>query len=79
HKLVLEGLFGKVYKATTTKKLMDSGDLASLTVDCVILKYPAEECAACKKFKYQEEKDFIVGHKKRNEFVRDLTISLNNN
>ena len=79
NKLVLEGLFGKVFKATTTKKLMDSGDLASLSVDCIILKYPEQECSACKKLKYQEEKDYIVAHKKRNKFVCDLSISLKTN
>ncbi len=31
HKLVLEGLFGKVYKVTTTKKLIDSKQLGFIS------------------------------------------------
>ena len=38
HKLVLEGLFGKVYKVTTTKKLMDRKELSSLHVEIILLK-----------------------------------------
>ena len=42
HQLVLEGVFGPLYKVTTTKKLMDSGKLAKLNIMCVLLKYYEE-------------------------------------
>ena len=39
HKLVLEGLFGKVEKVISTKELMDKKTLAQLNANCVVLKY----------------------------------------
>ena len=39
HRLVLEGLFGPVYKATTTSELIERGQLADFRIKCLILKY----------------------------------------
>jgi len=79
HKLVLEGLFGKVYKVTTTKKLIDRKQLASFRVDIIILKYPDNVCEQFKKIKYADELEFIVGHEKRNKYIRNLVLSLDGN
>ena len=38
HKLVLEGLFGAVYKVTTTKKLISDNTLADLEIYNIILE-----------------------------------------
>ena len=40
HRLVLEGLFGPVYKATSTAELIEKGQLADFKIKCLILKYP---------------------------------------
>jgi hypothetical protein len=42
HKLVLEGLFGPVYKATSTSELIAKKQLAEFRIKCLILKYPDE-------------------------------------
>ena len=73
HKLVLEGLFGRVHNVTTTRELIDKNQLADLNIQCLILKYPKEECQHVKKLNYQEEMDYIVSHEKRNRFIRNLT------
>ena len=73
HKLVLEGLFGRVHNVTTTRELIDKKQLADLKIQCLILKYPKEECQHVKKLNYQEEMDYIVSHEKRNRFIRNLT------
>ena len=39
HKLVLEGLFGRVHNVTTTRELIDKKQLADLKIQCLILKY----------------------------------------
>ena len=39
HELVLQGLFGKTYKVTTTKALQDNDTLAKLDIHRVILNY----------------------------------------
>ena len=43
HKLVLEGLFGPVYKVTTTKKLMDNDQLTELKIFCLVLDHSDED------------------------------------
>ena len=79
HKLVLEGMFGPVYKVTTTKALMDSDTLAQLSIDVLLLKYEEAYCQAAKCFDYQAEIDFIVGHTPRNKFIRNLAIAQTGN
>ena len=79
HKLVLEGLFGRVHNVTTTRELIDKQQLADLKIDCLILKYPKEDCIQIKGSTYQEEMDFIVSHEKRNNFIKNLTKTRDGN
>ena len=79
HKLVLEGLFGSVYKVTTTKKLMTDKTLADLQIYNIILQYPDEIRKSVKGLSYQEEMDFIVSHSGRNLFIRNLAIDQKGN
>ena len=72
HKLVLEGLFGTVHQVTTTRDLIDKKQLADLKIQCIVLKYPKEECIQVKNLKYQEEMDYIVSHERRNKFICNL-------
>ena len=44
HRLVLEGLFGPVYKATSTSELIAKKQLADFRIKCLILKYTDEIC-----------------------------------
>jgi len=79
HKLVLEGLFGPVYKVTTTKKLIDNKQLADLAIYNIILEYSDEVRKACKGFDYQKEIDFIVQNVQRNKFIRNLALKQEGN
>ena len=79
HQLVLEGLFGPVHKVTTTKQLIDSKDLADLSVSVLLLKYADEYCKQISKVKYQEEMDFIVRHDPRNQFISNLALDQDGN
>jgi superfamily II DNA or RNA helicase len=74
HKWVLEGLFGPSYKVTQTKKLIDQGHLATLDIQCLVLKYKP------KKFQtYEDEIQFLISHEKRNNFIKNLSIDLKGN
>ena len=44
HKLVLEGLFGPIYRSTSTSELIEQGHLAEFKIKCLILKYPDALC-----------------------------------
>jgi superfamily II DNA or RNA helicase len=79
HHLILEGLFGPVYKATTTSKLIEKGQLADFKIKCLILKYNESLCKEARNWDYNEEKNFIVSHKPRNDFIKNLTLSLEGN
>jgi superfamily II DNA or RNA helicase len=79
HRLVLEGLFGVTHKVTTTKKLMDSSQLAELKIVCLLLQYSDEDKKNCKKFTYQEEIDWIISNERRNKFIRNLVIDQKGN
>ncbi len=79
HRLALEGLFGSVYKVTTTKKLIDNQTLAQFEIKALVLQYSDEICKALKQANYQEEIEFLVSNKKRNNFISNLALSLNTN
>ena len=79
HRLVLEGLFGSVYKVTSTKQLMDNDQLAELKIFGLVLQYPDDVKKACKDNKYPDEMDFLCGYEPRNKFIRNLAISQTGN
>ena len=79
HQFVLEGLFGKVYKAVTTKQLMKDKHISELKIQCLLLQYPDAERDSQKKSTYKEEIDFIVSHTKRNNLICNLALDQKGN
>jgi superfamily II DNA or RNA helicase len=79
HQLVLEGLFGPVFKVTTTKKLMEENSLSQLDIFVLLLKYSDEYCKLVSKMKYQDEIDFIVKYEARNNFIANLAMDQEGN
>ena len=79
NKLVLEGLFGPVYKVTTTEKLIKDKHLADITIKCLTLKYPKEVRRLAKDLTYQQEIDYIAQNNKRNTFIKNLAESCKGN
>jgi superfamily II DNA or RNA helicase len=79
HQLVLEGLFGKVYKAVTSKQLMKDKHISELKIQCLLMQYPEVERESVKKATYKEEIDFIVEHYRRNNFICNLALDQKGN
>jgi superfamily II DNA or RNA helicase len=79
HEWVLTGLFGQVYKATTSAELMKNKQLAELTIKCLLLKYSDEECQYMKSASYQDEIKYLVSNPARNKFIVNLALSLEGN
>jgi len=74
HKWVLEGLFGPSYKIIKTDELMKKGHLAKLDINVLLLKHPPN------KFEnFEEEVQYIIGHTKRNNFIKNLALDLKGN
>lgn len=70
------GMFGKIYRPVTTKELMDDGQLSSLKINSVFLRYPEEETIIMKNSDYQKEVDYITSHTKRNSWICRLSLKL---
>jgi superfamily II DNA or RNA helicase len=80
HQLVLEGIFGPVYKVTTTADLMATNQVATLKLKCLVLKYPEEvRKSITYKMEYKDELNFIISHDRRNKFIRNLALSCSGN
>ena len=79
HKLMLEGMFGPVYKVITTRELMNEDYLANLFIHCVVLKYNEEVSKTVKKMDYQGEIDYLVRNKLRNQFIVNMAEELRGN
>jgi len=79
HKLMIEGMFGKCRKVTTTKKLIDNKVLSNLDIKCLLFSYSDEEKAQIKKAPYAQEIEWIVKNSKRNKFICDLVEHLEGN
>jgi len=81
HQLVLEGLFGRIRKVTTTAKLIEQKHLSEFKVKAIVLRHSKESSAYVAKHKkeYAKEIDYIVTHHKRNRFITNLALSLKGN
>ena len=77
NKLVLQGLFGPHKQIVTTKQLQDQGTLSQLEIKCITLDYTDEEKKLISKAKYEDEITYLFNHKKRNLFICNLALNLN--
>tara|TARA_A100001037_G_scaffold110860_1_gene101186 strand:- start:893 stop:2359 length:1467 start_codon:yes stop_codon:yes gene_type:complete len=73
HELVLQGLFGKIFKVTTTRKLQDSDTLAQLNISMVMLNHSNEIKKDFSKKTYHEEIDYLINNANRNSFISKLS------
>ena len=76
HRLKIEGHFGPVSHITTTKALIAAGHVSDLFIKCLILGHP--EHARVPRT-YAEEMDYLARCKKRNDFIKNLALSLKGN
>ena len=74
HKWVLEGVFGPSYKVTRTAELMESGHLAKLDIQCIVLKHPPQKFEV-----FEDEVQYLIGHDQRNTFIKNLVLDLKGN
>lgn len=79
HQLVLEGLFGPVFRVTSTKELIESDTLAELKINILLLKYSEQYRKENKDLNYQNEIDLIVRNIKRNNFITNLSVEQKGN
>lgn len=79
NKLVLEGLFGAAKRVISTSELIEQKHLADFKIKCLLLKYPDDVRKLIKSYDYQAEIDWIVRCPQRNNFIKNLVLSLEGN
>jgi superfamily II DNA or RNA helicase len=79
HRLVIEGLFGGVFRATSARTLMNEKLLSDISIDCINLQYTDKDVQETKRMKYPEEMKWLIGNEKRNKFISNLANNLKSN
>ena len=79
NQLVLEGIFGKVHRVTSTKKLQDEGKLSQLKIKALLVKYPDSVRKPLTKSDYIAEMEFLVTNSKRNYMLANLAMACKGN
>lgn len=79
NELVIKGLFGEINRVITTSELIEQKHLADFKIKCLLLRYPDEVKKIVKTFNYPQEIEHIVTNKKRNNFIKNLSLSLEGN
>jgi superfamily II DNA or RNA helicase len=73
-------LFGPVRKVTTTAELIEQKHLADFRIKAIVLSYPDEiRQMIARAGDYQAEIDYIVRLEARNNFIKNLALSLDGN
>tara|TARA_B100001778_G_scaffold143802_1_gene118246 strand:- start:968 stop:2425 length:1458 start_codon:yes stop_codon:yes gene_type:complete len=74
HKWVLEGLFGSCEQVTKTDELIKSGYLSNFRIKVLLCKHDPVYFDT-----YQEEIDYLVSHKVRNNLIKNLVKDIEGN
>lgn len=75
HTTVLQGLFGLIYQPTSTYDLIQKQILSPLKIKCVLIDHQG----AYLPISYDDEKNYIVTHVDRNNFICNLGLSQKTN
>jgi superfamily II DNA or RNA helicase len=74
HKWVLEGLFGKCEQVTKTDDLIKGGYLSNFRIKILLCKHAPQYFET-----YQDEIEYLVEHKGRNNLIKNLVKDLDGN
>lgn len=79
HITTIEGLFGSVFKVTSTKELMNQGIVSSLLIKMVFLGYSTRSRLLSTTMEYSEEMKFVALNKNKNAFIVALAEKIQGN
>ena len=74
HKWVLEGLFGECDRVTKTDDLIKRGYLSKFRIKILLCKHAPQHFET-----YQDEMEYLVSHKGRNNLIKNLVKDLEGN
>ena len=67
-------MFGPTYKLIKTDELIKKGYLSKLNIKVLLLKHEPQKFEV-----YEDEVQYLIGHNKRNKFIKNLTLDLKGN
>lgn len=81
HQMVLEGLFGPIFKTISTADLIALGFSSELEIKAIVLTHSAEvrQTVSAMMLDYDKETEFLMQSKKRNEFIARWILGLKGN
>ncbi len=79
NELILEGLFGPVVQLVTTSELIEQNYLSQFRIKCIVLKYDDASRKEVSKLDYQKEIEWLFLNERRNNFIKNLALSLEGN
>lgn len=79
NELVIQGLFGKIIRVSTTAEMIERGDAADLQINCMILNHPKSKAEQILGLDYHTEMDYLTTYQKRNNFIRKLVAGQKGN
>lgn len=79
HPILVMSLFGPIKRVVTTKQLIDAGRATEVFIKMFQLNYDQEECKYVSECSYQQELEFLIGHKYRNQMLASLAASVKGN
>jgi superfamily II DNA or RNA helicase len=72
HLYQLKGIFGEIFTATTTVKLIENSYITPFEIKICYLKYPLEVCKQIKGKIYKEELEWTLSSNSRHNFTIDV-------
>lgn len=70
------GMFGEIFRPTSTAELMENGQVTELKINSIFLRYPDEFTVKMKGKPYQDEIKVITQAPKRNKWIANLAVKL---
>jgi superfamily II DNA or RNA helicase len=80
HELVLTGLFGPKFVATTHQELLSLEFVSKVSIVALVFKHPKQQTdTLSSRHEYKDEVKFVLGSEPRNRYIKNLVDSLHHN
>jgi superfamily II DNA or RNA helicase len=79
NEMLIKGMLGPVKKIISASEAIDQGHLSDIKIRRVVFNHNEQDTKWMKKKSYQEETDFVFGHRARNDYITSLVASLKGN
>ena len=75
HQIIIEALFGLIYKPTTLRELIDKKLISDIKIQMIQMQH----FLTSSKMEYQDEIEYLISNEKRNNFICNLAKDMDRN